>query len=130
MAQLTDFLQDSSGDWDLSQGLRRVPDRATYVRQNLSCTFNFWLGTWFLDTREGIDYFGLVYGQKYDRGLLTALFTDAARVTTGVGEVESLELRYENATRELFADFVGKTDTGADVSGPFLVGLSLGAVSS
>ncbi len=126
MAQLTDFLQDASGDWDLTLGLRRVPDRATYVRQNLSVTFNFWIGEWFLDTREGIDYFGLVYGSKFDRSLLEALMRDAAVATPGVGSVESLALRYDNTTRQLFVDLVGLTDEGDDISGPFLVGVSQG----
>lgn len=129
MAQLTSFLQTADGDWDLSKGLRRVPDRATYVRQCLSATFNFWIGTWFLDTREGIDFFALVFGRKYDQRLLEDLFTDAARATTGVGEVESLELVYVNEDRMLFVDFVGKTDEGDDISGPFLIGLAEGTES-
>jgi hypothetical protein len=118
----------ADGDWDLSLGLQVCPDRATYVRQNLSVTFNFWAGEWFLDTREGIDYFGLVYGRKYDRGLLTALFRDAALATTGVGSVDSLELRFDNVARQLYVDFAGTTDTGDDVSGPFIVGVAQGVV--
>jgi hypothetical protein len=126
--QLTSFLQNSSGDWDLTRGLRRVPDRATYVRQNLSVTFNFWFQEWFLDRREGIDYFRLVWGTKFDRRLLTALFHDAAVATTGVGSVDSLELRYDNVARVLYVDFAGTTDQGDDISGPFIVGVAQGAI--
>lgn len=124
--QLTDFLQDANGDWDLSQGLRRVPDRATYVRQNLSVTFNFWLGTWFLNTLEGVDFFGVVFGHKFDRALLESLYRDAAVATTGVGSVESLALRFDNATRQIFVDVVAQTDEGEDISGPFIVGVAQG----
>lgn len=126
MAQLTDFLQDASGDWDLTRGLVRVPDRATYVRQNLRTALNFWLGEWFLDTREGIDFFGLVYGKKYDRRLLEALLRDAAIATPGVGFVESIALRYDNAARTLYADLVAVTSEGDDVSGPYVIGVSQG----
>ncbi len=125
MAQLTSFQMTAAGDWAIP--FRRVADRATYVRQNLSVTLNFWLGEWFLDTREGIDYPGLVYGRKYDKRLLEALFTEAARATTGVGSVDSLELRYDNEARQLFVDLVAATDTGDDVSGPFLIGVAIGA---
>lgn len=124
MAQLTSFLQDSSGDWALP--LRRVPDRATYVRQNLSVTFNFWAAEWYLDTRQGVQYFKLLYGRKYDRNLLNALFRDIAMATIGVGSVDSLALRYDNPTRTVWVDFSGTTDTGDDVSGPFLVGIAQG----
>ena len=129
MAQLTDFLQDGNGDLDLSQGLRRVPDRVTYVRQNLQAAFNFWLGTWFLDTREGIDYFGLVWGKKYDRALIEALLRDAAIATPGVGFVDSVTLRYDNAARKLYADVVAMTSEGDDISGPYLVGVSQGVAA-
>jgi len=126
--QLTTFLQDATGDWDLSKGLRVVPDRPTYVRQNLSATFNFWAGEWFLDTREGIDYFRLVYGQKFDRALLESLFRDAAITTVGVGSVESVALRYDNPNRTLYVDLVAETDTGDDISGPFVIGVASGGL--
>lgn len=126
MAQLTSFLMTADGDWDLTKGLRRVPDRATYVRQNLSVTFNFWVGEWFLDTREGVDHFALVYGQKFDRPLLEALYRDMAIATPGVGLVESVELRYDNQARALFVDFVGQTSDGDDISGPYIIGVQEG----
>lgn len=125
MAQLTSFLMTAGGDWALP--LRRVPDRATYARQNLSVTLNFWLGEWFLDTRQGIDYPGLVYGRKYDKRLLEALFTEAARATTAVGSVDSLELEYDNDARQLVVNLVAATDEGDDISGPFLIGVAVGA---
>jgi hypothetical protein len=127
--QLTDFLQDASGDWDLTRGLRRVPDRATYVRQNLSVALNFWLNEWFLDTRQGVDYFGLIWGTKFDKRLLEALFQEAAVACPGVGFVSSVVVRFDNRARKLYAALVAVTDTGDDVSGPYLVGVGTGQES-
>lgn len=126
MAQLTSFLQTADGDWDLTKGLRRVPDRATYVRQNLSVTFNFWLGEWHLNLLEGVDHPALVYGQKFDRPLLEALYRDIAIASPGVGLVDSVDLRYDNAARQLFADVVAETSDGDDISGPFIIGVQEG----
>ncbi len=121
MPQLTSFLQNADGDWDLTRGLRKCPDRATYVRQNLSVTLQFWEGEWFLDTREGIPYDRIVYGTKYDSRFLETLLREAALATRGVGSIEGITLRYDNPARKFYADLGAQTDTGDDVGGPFIV---------
>ena len=47
-------------------------------------------------------------------------------VTAGAQPIESLALRFDNETRQIFVDLVGQTSEGDDISGPFLVGVAQG----
>lgn len=121
MAQITDFLQTSDGDLDLSRGLRKCPDRATFVRQKIAKSVQFWQGENKRDLREGVPYDRIVFGQKFDRPLLTDLYFDMLANTTGVGVVRALTIGYDNARRELVVNVEAETDTGEDVSGPYII---------
>lgn len=116
----------SSGDLDLTQGLRFTPDLVTYTAQRLFDNLCFFLGEWFLDQREGIPYFEKIIGQKPDLAIVDTLYRRAVRATPGVANITSLTLGFDRATRALSVQFTatlkdGSTITEADIGRPFIV---------
>lgn len=121
------FLIDpSTGDLDMSQGLRFTPDLQTYVVQRLDENFSFFLGEYFLNLRLGIPYFEKVIGQKPDFALLQTLMSRAALQTVGVASVPSFRVAFERDTRKAAPSFTvvltdGTTITEASLRRDFLV---------
>lgn len=95
----------SSGDIDMSQGLRFTPDLPTYVIERLGENLQFFLGEWFLDLRQGIPYFERVYSEFPDLVLLDSLFRRAILGTPGVAALTTLLLSFDNPGRALFESF-------------------------
>jgi hypothetical protein len=124
-----DFLQTSDGDLDLSLGLRRCPDRVTFVTQKLRENFNFWEGEWFLDQRLGVPYFKHVIGQHFDAALMSDLFRSVALKTQGVGSVPRLAVAFDGPTRELTVSMAAATTQGEILPAVDLV-IDLGAVAA
>ena len=131
MAAIEDFLQDSSGDLDLSgPDLQVTPSLETFVAQGLSESFQFWQGEWYLDLREGFPYFQEVIGDKVDRDLLQGLLRSAALKTSGVASVEGIALTFGGASRTLTARVQVRATDGEVVDvGAFIVGRPTGGAA-
>ena len=115
-----------SGDVDLSKGLRFTPDLKTYAVQRLDENLSFFLGEWFLDTREGVPYWQRIIGAKPDLGLIDTLYRRAILLTPAVGSVPNLKLDFARATRTLGVHFNvilkdGSLITDADLGRKLLV---------
>lgn len=128
MTPFTVLALGSSGDIDLSKGLRFTPDLVTYTAQRLFDNLSFFLNEWFLDLREGIPYFEKIIGQKPDLPLLDTLYRRAILATVGVGAITNLQLDFDRATRALAIHFEatltdGTTITETDIGRPFIVTL-------
>ena len=95
-------------DGDLAFPLQQTETLEEYVTIACSQTLAFFEGEGLLDTREGVPYFRAVIGQRFafggERLLLDTLFRRALSKTPGVGSVERLDLRFDNAERQLFVD--------------------------
>lgn len=126
MIPFTILNDPSTGDIDLSQGLRFTADLATYAVQRLDENLSFFLGEWFLDTREGVPYWERIIGAKPDLGLIDTLYRRAILLTPSVGSVPNLKLAFDRSTRKLAPSFNvilkdGSLITEADLGRKFLV---------
>ncbi len=110
-----DFRQDGSGDWDFTNGLQHTTTLVEYVQQKVTTTMQFFLGEFFLDLRKGIAFFKYEIGQRFDRQLLTTLFTRAALQTTGVAEVTAMTMTLDRQTRKLTRVMRLRVETGEEI---------------
>jgi len=110
-----DFKQDSFGDWDYSGGLKQTTTLVEYVQLKVTTTMQFFLGEFFLDLRKGIAFFKYEIGRRFDRALLTTLFTRAALATTGVAEVVAMDMTLDRKTRKLTRVMRLKVQTGEEI---------------
>lgn len=122
---MTAFLQ-AQGDLDLSMGrLVLVSDVNTLTAQKLTNRFQFFLGEWFMNALEGIPYYQQIFVKNPDINAIGQLFYRVITQTPGVRDVRSASLNFISTTRQLLADFVVVTDTGAILTGglgqPFVV---------
>jgi hypothetical protein len=93
------FKQTPGGDIDLSFKFTSslVEYSAIRLRENLS----FFLGEWFLDTRQGLPYFRVIIGQRYDPAAIDSMFRRGALLSPGVASVEQLTSSFNRRSRVL-----------------------------
>ena len=101
----TTFLNDASGDVDLSQGFRLTPDLQTYVAQRLDENMSFFLGEWFLDQRLGIPYRQKIIGSAPDLALLDTIYRRSAYKTVGVSSVKNMKIGFDRSSRKASVAF-------------------------
>jgi hypothetical protein len=114
------FLETVDRDLALSDGslvLIRAETDARVITQRIENRFRFFLGEWFLDTREGVPYFQEVLIKNPDIEVLKRLFSNVIATTPGVAEVTDIVMSYEPSTRTLSYAWAAETDTGVLVSG-------------
>lgn len=81
--------------------------------QRLETNLQCFAGEWFLDQNLGIPYFQQIFRQKkqIDIGAIASVFREAILDTEGVRAIQSLELDFEDQTRQLSVTFrVDATD--------------------
>lgn len=128
MASPFSFLLTEDGDID--PRFVFTPDLITYVAQRLRENISFFLGEWFLDTRQGLPYFQRILGQKYDASLIDQIFRKAAEKTAGVSRVNSFVSSFNRQTRTLSVPTFsvtlkdGTTLTQDDLTQPYLIQLA------
>jgi hypothetical protein len=69
-------------------------------------------GEWFLDLDQGLDYWGVLLGQKYDKAKVQAEFRRALLTVPGVKEITALTTELERTTRTLMVKWTVTTDLG------------------
>ncbi|MCK4718809.1 MAG: hypothetical protein KAT70_09085 [Thermoplasmata archaeon] len=114
------------GDLQLEGGnLVWTTDLATEVAQRLRVRFRFFLGEWFLDTREGIPYADEILRKNPKGQTIRAIFTNAITTTQGVAFLERLDFTLDRSVRELVLSFVARLEDGSTFRssqfGPFIV---------
>ncbi len=110
------LIDQSTGDLDMSQGLRFTEDLQTYVVQRLDENFSFFLGEYFLNERLGIPYFERVIGQKPDFALLQTLLSRAALQTIGVVSVPSFRVAFDKRDRKASPSFSVTLSDGTEIT--------------
>jgi hypothetical protein len=122
------FLQTTSSDLDLSSGnLQIVSSLGLIVAQKLTNRFQFFLGEWFVDTRQGVPYFQQVFVKNPNLAAIGQMFRQVIMQTPGVAAVITANLDFISQTRSLTATFVVQCDDGSTLEGglgiPFIVTL-------
>lgn len=112
MTPFTLLVDPSTGDLDVSQGLRFTTSLAQYTAQRLFDNLSFFLNEWFLNLNEGIPYFEQIIGQKPDLALIDTLYRRAILATPGVGSISNLKLDFDRATRALAIRFEAQLTDG------------------
>lgn len=87
-------------------------DNAERVAQQVLITLRFWLGEWFLDTREGVPYLEYVLVKNPNMSHIRQILTEKIQSVEGVKSIVSLDFDFRRVTRELYVDFEIDTDYG------------------
>lgn len=87
-------------------------DNAEQVAQQVLITLRFWLGEWFLDTREGMPYLEYVLVKNPNMSHIRQILTEKIQSVEGVKSIVSLNFDFRRVTRELYVDFEVDTDYG------------------
>ena len=87
-------------------------DNAERVAQQVLITLRFWLGEWFLDTREGMPYLEYVLVKNPNMSHIRQILTEKIKSVEGVKNIVSLNFDFRRVTRELYVDFEVDTDYG------------------
>lgn len=99
------------GDLALENGNFVFIDGSKLVRQTILARFRFFLGEWFLDTREGVPYYRDILVKSPDRSVVRSVFQQVLAGTPGVLDVLRFELLFDEAARTIRFSFeVQSTD--------------------
>ena len=87
-------------------------DNAERVAQQVLITLRFWLGEWFLDTREGVPYLEYILVKNPNMSHIKQILTEKIKSVDGVNNIVSLDFDFRRITRELYVNFEIDTDYG------------------
>lgn len=87
-------------------------DNAEQVAQQVLITLRFWLGEWFLDTRQGVPYLEYVLIKNPNMSHIRQILTEKIQSVEGVKSIVSLNFDFRRVTHELYIDFEVDTDYG------------------
>jgi len=102
----------ATGDLVLRDGDVLIIDNAERVAQQILITLRFWLGEWFLDTKDGIPYLEYVLVKSPNLLHIRQIFTEAMEKVDGVKRVEKMNLVFDVKNRSLHVDYEVSTDYG------------------
>lgn len=102
----------TSSDLVLREGDVLLIDNAERVAQQILITLRFWLGEWFLDTKDGIPYLEYVLVKSPNLLHIRQIFTEAMEKVDGVKRVEEMNLAFDAKNRSLRVDYEASTDYG------------------
>ena len=102
----------ATGDLVLHDGDVLLIDNAERVAQHILITLRFWLGEWFLDTKDGIPYLEYVLVKSPNLLHIRQIFTEAMEKVDGVKRVEEMNLAFDVKNRSLRVDYEASTDYG------------------
>lgn len=102
----------ATGDLVLRDGDVLLIDNAERVAQQILITLRFWLGEWFLDTKDGIPYLEYVLVKSPNLLHIRQIFTEAMEKVDGVKRVEKMNLVFDVKNRSLHVEYEVSTDYG------------------
>jgi hypothetical protein len=105
-----------------------VPPRwirgAEAVAQRIRVRFKWFLGEWFLDTRQGVPYYRDILIKNADPILITFIFRRVLLSTPGVKSVSSFHATLDKTSRVLTVTFEAVADDGSILTAsaePFII---------
>lgn len=107
-----------------SKELILISDYAECVAQDLECALNFFLGEWFLDTREGLPVFRVVFVKNPNISAVSSMFSRAILKRPGVAKLDFFQTDYDRAKRTIQILFRAILKDGSTVdrsNDPFII---------
>ena len=87
-------------------------DNAENIAQGIVIALRFWLGEWFLDTKQGVPYLERVLVKNPNENHIRQVFTEAIQGVPGVRKVVEMGLYYSTVERALVVEYVADTVYG------------------
>lgn len=109
---MSDFLLNDSQELVFTNGDLVIAAGIDAIRQHLMIRLRFFLGEWFQNRDEGIDYYGKILVKNPDIPLITGMLNRVVRETPGVVSVDVFDLTYVPSTRTLRLSFAATCDEG------------------
>lgn len=123
---MSTFAQETDNDLTLVKGqFVLVTDVAQEAAIELGNRFRFVQGEYFLDTRQGVPYFGFVFVKNPDVLLIRQIFRQIILSVQGVSRIIDMTLSFDSKARNLAFAFRAQSTNGRIISGgagkPFIV---------
>lgn len=87
-------------------------DNAENVAQGIVIALRFWLGEWFLDTKQGVPYLERILVKNPNENHIRQILTEAIQAVPGVRKVVEMGLYYSAVERALVVEYVADTAYG------------------
>ena len=87
-------------------------DNAERIAQQILISLRFWLGEWFLDTRQGVPYLEYILVKNPNEAYTKQVLTDAIKNVDGVDLVTGMDLSLNRIKRTLIVEYTAKTSAG------------------
>lgn len=116
-----------NNDWALSSNGRLMIEEDPVVAAAISLKhkLQFFLGEWFLDTRQGVPYFQVVYVKNPDLELIRRLVRRIILSCPPISNVRTLNVFFISKERRAAFNFEATAEDGRTVTGgtdtPFIV---------
>lgn len=107
---MTSIRIDNNNDIQIDNNNLTLIGGREEIAQVLRQRLRVFLGEWFLDTREGIDYYGDILKKAPDPGQVNALFKN--EILTSPGVIELIEFNLDIVGRQLTLAFSARTKDG------------------
>jgi len=111
-----DIAITADDDLDITGGKLSFVSGIDAIAQHIKIRSRFFLGEWFLDTREGVPYFRDVLVKNPSRAVIVSTFKRVLLDTPGVATIDKFELVIERETRAATIDWEVTTIDGATLS--------------
>lgn len=123
---MADFLLNSSGDLDITNGELTIVRGDDAILQHLKIRFQFFRGEWKLDKRLGIPYYQDILVKSPDLLIVRNLFRQTILTTPGIASITKFRMELDSTTRTLSVAFTAAKDEGGtlDFSDAFIIGES------
>lgn len=105
-------LHIGSGDLVLHDNDLLLIDDAERVAQQILITLRFWLGEWFLDSRDGVPYLEYILIKNPNKAHIRQILTEKISGVEGVEAVTDMKLAINNQSRELAVMYTARTAYG------------------
>ena len=111
------LLLDSTGDLDLSDSKDlQLSAGGPGVVQALRIRIQLVVGEVFSNLEEGLDWYGKIWGQKFDQAVIVAEFRRVIIGSPGVERISSMKVSFEGISRTLTVVWEVQTTFGDTVS--------------
>lgn len=102
----------NTNDIVLKNGDVLLIDNAERIAQQILISLRFWLGEWFLDTRQGVPYLEYILVKNPNEAHTKQVLTDAIKDVDGVDLVTNMDLSLNRIKRALTVEYTVKTSAG------------------
>jgi hypothetical protein len=105
------------GDLEIVNGTTQVIEGQAYAKQRVSVSLDFFLGEWFLDTRQGMTYFRDVLIKNPNTDTVRSVFRRAIMKTPGIVGVPVLDVTLDTTNRKAIIEWQAVWKDGQIIPG-------------